>query len=70
MLASASITAGGETEKVSRKSGQMCLSGLQGNGGGKRCEFSKRRRQEKAIMVTTSACMLLILSRVVFQTWI
>ena len=51
-------------EKVSRKSGQMCLSGMQGNGGANRGEFSKGRRQEKAIIVTTSACMLLIPSRI------
>src|SRR4029453_4854835 len=49
----------------SRKSGQRSLGGEQGNGGGRQVLVpDKRRHQEKALIVTMSACMLLILSRI------
>jgi hypothetical protein len=49
----------------SRKSGQRYLGGEQGNGGGRQVLVpDKRRHQAKALIVTMSACMLLILSRI------
>src|SRR5262245_63905248 len=48
----------------SRQSGQRRLGDEQGNEGGDRCQYHERRHQAKALIATTSACMLPIPSRI------